>query len=320
MGKDSRSAPAVMIGALFLANACGGVRSEPSPVTAAPAPDGKRNLPALQMSIQNVELGSFAIVASGAVSLSEHAILEARRSDGSWVGLAQIDGGAGYRLAQSCDEARVPAQGCRELKSGDVLLPVRWTGHDCPGQCATSCGASDYHGGVHRLVATTCGADPQRVAGPPFELPPRPAMLPRWNATFGISHGTVLRVARSNRDRSGEFLGRYDPAPESRRELSGATLRRLVELLRAQSGIDDTSVKRCLPGLLLAYELRGEAPTAGIPAPASTLVLDYGCASFHVRGLGPGVVSTSQFDARYDEFVALARESLPDDEAIRQLR
>jgi hypothetical protein len=169
------------------------------------------------------------------------------------------------------------------------------------------------------LVVHTCEDAAIRVAGPAFELPAKPRALPRWSAAFGVDAGDAMRVDVANEAPKAAMLGRYVPRATTRRPLSAAAAQRLIALLRSNEGIEDDVIKRCQPGVMVGFELRSSARDVPGPAPQSTVVLDFGCSALHVRGIGSDPIATSYFDALYADFVALAREALPDDEQVAKL-
>jgi hypothetical protein len=291
------------------------VEREPAPAPAPPQPA----VATAPLHVRNVGLGAFAIVADGPVSIASVAEIEARVADGSWVPLQHIDGGKGYRLRTSCElEAE---EKCRELRAGEVLLPVRWTGRDCPGQCGSAdCSSQIYHPGVHRLVVRACDGTQFLVAGPMFELPENARTLPRWNAAFGVDAADVVRVDAVEPAVATAMLGRYVPRASTRQPLTAAATQKLLALLRAKEGVQDAIMKRCRPGAMVAFDLRAPAPDVpGVPATHRAVVLDFGCASLTVPGIGSEPTATSYFDALYGDFAALAREALPNDDQLAKL-
>lgn len=292
------------------------VEPDPARVQAPPAPAAS---PA-PLRVRNVGLGAFAIIADGPVGVASVAEIEARTPDGSWVPLQHIDGGKGYRLRTSCNGADA-GEACRQLRAGEVLSPVRWTGRDCPGQCGNAeCASQIYHPGVHRLTVRACDGSQFLVAGPMFELPENARTLPRWNAAFGVDSAEVVRADFAEPPSATAMLGRYQPRAASRRPLTAATTQKLLALLREKDGIQDAIVKRCRPGALVAFELQASMrDVPGIPAIRSTVVLDFGCASLTVPGIGAEPTATSYFDAIYDDVAALAREALPEDDQLAKL-
>jgi hypothetical protein len=169
------------------------------------------------------------------------------------------------------------------------------------------------------LVVHTCDDAAIRVAGPEFELPAKARSLPRWSAAFGVDAGDAMRVDVASDPPKSAMLGRYVPRAATRRTLSAATTQRLIALLRSRTGVEDDVIKRCQPGVMVGFELRSTARDVPGPTPHSTVVLDFGCSALHVQGVGSDAIATSYFDAQYADFVALARDALPDDEHVAKL-
>jgi len=116
------------------------------------------------------------------------------------------------------------------------------------------------------------------------------------------------------------MLGRYLPRAATRRPLTAAATQKLLALLRSKTGIQDAIVKRCRPGALVAFRVARATPDLpGVPVTQTAIVLDYGCASLTVPGIGAEPTATSYFDALYDDFAALARDALPDDDQLAKL-
>jgi hypothetical protein len=94
----------------------------------------------------------------------------------------------------------------------------------------------------------------------------------------------------------------------------------LVELVRSGEGTGDAIVKRCAPGPSVAFELRASiAEVPRMTARETAVVFDFGCAALNVVDAPRRTLSVAYFDRRFGDYVALAREALPDDREVARL-
>lgn len=167
-------------------------------------------------------------------------------------------------------------------------------------------------------------APPPVVAAQPAPDEPRsdPAAQ-RWHAVKDVAAGTCVRVRGVAAVTPGPRLASYLVGPGPKRALSAEDVGALVELVRSNSGFDDSITKRCRPGISIGFELTRKAE-AGVNLdvpPATELVLDFGCAKLTVVDTrAPADLHSTYFDPSRSAFVAFAKRVLPGDRDIQKLK
>jgi hypothetical protein len=151
-------------------------------------------------------------------------------------------------------------------------------------------------------------------AAKPQDAPPAsgPAAL-RARLTEGVGKATVMRVEGAGDAIPGERLAGYLVRPGSERPLSPELAQELVTLVRSSSGFDDEVMKRCPPGDGVGFRLARQSN-----APASELVLDFGCNRLSLAEAG-GEIQSTYFDPSRSAFVSFVKRALPDDSEVGAL-
>jgi hypothetical protein len=126
--------------------------------TDAAEPVRVRNLP---------EAGALQIENSGpAVRLNREIHIE-QLEKGQWQQRSPI-----IHLAESCTEPATA--GCVDVKQGETITPVKWSGFTCRAQCPTKCKKNAYLGpGEFRFVVSTCDKS-TKFYSEVFSLPEQP--------------------------------------------------------------------------------------------------------------------------------------------------
>jgi hypothetical protein len=155
---------------------------------------------------------------------------------------------------------------------------------------------------------------PTEAAKPP-EAPPAsgPAAL-RTRLTDGVVEATVMRVEGAGDAIPGERLAGYLVRPGSERPLSPELADELAALVRSSSGFDDEVLKRCPPGDGVGFRLTRQSN-----APATELVLDFGCNRLSLSEAG-GEISSTYFDPSRSAFVSFVKRALPGDAEVSALQ
>jgi hypothetical protein len=145
----------------------------------------------------------------------------------------------------------------------------------------------------------------------------------RSRATADVIKGTVMRVSGVGQAIPGARLAGYLIRPGTERPLSGELVNELVTLVRSDSGLDDSIVKRCRPGTSVGFRLFRKPPSGSgsTNEPVTELVLDFGCDKLTVAEAGAtGNPHSTYFDRSRAAFVAFVKRALPDDNELRKLR
>lgn len=289
---------------------------EPKIADAPPQPAASNGH--VPVRLERSGLLSFVVLAREPARLSRAAALERLGSDGAWETVGGLNADRGYALVSSCPIDDRPPSGCIELRAGESLVPVPWTGFRCGAQCAGPCKDDSFVGGTYRWRVASCEGGPSALS-PAFELPARPAMLPRWHAVEGIERASVLRIAGSREPGSREFAGR-SVRVASEVALTPDLTQRFVELMRSDQGFDDSVVSRCAPGVGVGFALARAAGATRQLGPVTEVILDFGCLRLIVGApIGAGVHATS-FQPSRTAFVELAKRALPHDDQIQRLK
>jgi hypothetical protein len=99
------------------------------------------------------------------IQLSTRIDVEMRNGTDSWAVTSAL-----VFLMEACDPMP-PTSRCMTLAPGARLLPRRWTGFTCSGQCGRTCSGDHLlRGWPLRFVVTSCNGA-QRFIGPPFSTP-----------------------------------------------------------------------------------------------------------------------------------------------------
>ena len=281
--------------------------------------------PTAQLAITNLAPGVFELSVSEPLAVRANARIERHGADGEWSPLANLDGGAGFRLLTTC-EAPVPA--CVELAPASPLVPVEFTGSSCSSQCNHSCDKNVPLGpGSFRLAVDT--SDGRTLTGPAFELPTgrRDEAMVRWAATRDAARATIMRMhdpdGAKDRAKGVEKLMDWRVRAGSERPLEPRQLDRLLELLAAPDGYDDDIMKRCLMDHLVGFRLvRAPASTGPAREQVLEIVIDLGCNKLFVRG-GPQWLPqghASHFDPSHAGWRDFVRGVLVEDRELARVK
>jgi hypothetical protein len=274
------------------------------------------------LTIENLTVGLFALRSSGATRIATRADIERKDDSGRWIPSYELDGANGYRIVDKCPESADAVPTCREINSGEVVVPVFWTGQRCSAQCAPACTAESYQAGTHRLVVHDCDNDKIRYEGPVFEMPKSAAMAARWQVASLAERATIYLLDPNNSEESVQarvpnrvvgFAVRRIPPVDLSKDL-------IVDLSRwlKQTGFDDEVVRRCKPrrgsmiGIIVLYTLPNGTEYR------SEFVLDFRCnALLIVRDQGgQRKITWSYFDASRADILAILRRALPEEKGL----
>lgn len=150
------------------------------------------------------------------------------------------------------------------------------------------------------------------------EAPP-PTVSPRWWATADVVSATVMRVEGVAQATPGPRLAGYLIRPGTEQPLSPEHTRELVELVRFDSGFDDSIVKRCRPAESVGFRLLREGPSGTRSSTTTELVLCFGCEKLSIAVNGTDIHAT-YFDPSRNAFLSFVTRILPEDEELRKLR
>lgn len=284
--------------------------------------------PAARVTIANFGAGRFEVRndSSAAARVQTVATIE-RKTDAGWQALA-LDLGTGYRLVEECPRHEAQLDTCVDLAAGGALVPVRWSGMGCSAQCNGTCRANPFEGpGTFRLVVRSC--DGAEVDGRPFDLPD-PASeeaLDRWALASDAGSATAMRLdvrpafdaTQTGADRVAGFAVRAG----SEHPIDGAAMDSLRSLLRNEHGFDDQIAKRCSMAHLVGVRFARSLATTGAPRTQKVdVAMDFVCDAFFAAfGDGPHrVVLASHFDPSRAAFVAWAKQAMPGDAEIAELK
>jgi hypothetical protein len=288
--------------------------------------DGKDNAKtkAVSLTIENLAIGLFALRSSGSTRIATLAIIERRDDDGRWIPYEGLDGANGYRIVDKCPESSDTGPTCREIKAGEIVVPVSWNGQLCSAQCAPACTAESYRAGPHRLVVRDCDNDKMRYEGPVFEMPKSAAITARWQVASLAERGTIYRLDPMNHEdslksRMPDRIVGFAIRPTAPIDLSKDILFDLSQWLK-KTTVDDEVVDRCLWGLTIGIVVLHTLPNGA--EGRSELALDFRCNRLLIvrdQGGQRRITSTS-FNSLKPEILAIMRRALPKDKDLMRVK
>ena len=297
----------------------GSARPPAAPVTSSAS---RPTAPLAPLEITNGVAGQFQVRANVPLELSTQANIEVQTPTGKWKAYADLDGGKGYHLRESCSP-ELPA--CRTLAAGERLDLAAWSGSSCSAQCEPECQFIDrFHSGVHRLVLHACGNSGARYDGPPFAMAASARELWRWRAAAGIQGGQVFRLDPHGLDekKAGppEYIAGFHVVKASGRPVAPELLVDLAAWLRDRDGFVQYDVsKRCMQGHVVGFLLHVTA--ARLEEQTVEVALNLACnVSYVTTRDGRGRTNqSSHFDPSWARILSIVRRALPDDSELAAL-
>jgi hypothetical protein len=285
------------------------------PVSPPPRTDAESLFP---VRVASIGVAEVSVAATASVEISTRAKLEFQNSDGAWDAVPDLNHGMGYSLGADCP-IRAETNACTELRPGQQLLSVPWTGYRCAAQCDPPCPDDSFRAGIYRWVVTSCDGR-RKVVGPVFELPRNPPTLHRWRAAVDVESATAMRVStRLGKPVSDQVAG-YPVQLGTQRPLSSDLVVEFTRLLSSDSSFDDSVVDRCLPGLGVGLRLVRKSPLSRLGSNTTDLALDFGCNRLMIGSRTGGQLQATSFERSRTAFIAFAQKALPRDPELQHLK
>ena len=297
-------------------------RLGPLPVAQTPSAAAPPAAPLAPLEIINGVAGQFQVRANVQLELSTKAEIEAQTATGKWKAYADLDGGKGYHLRESCS-TELPR--CRSLAAGELLNLAAWSGASCSAQCTPPCQFTDrFHSGVHRLVLHPCGASTPRYEGPPFAMPATGRELWRWRAATDVRAGQVFRLDPHGLDEKQvgppEYIAGFRVMKDSGRPVAPELLVDLAAWLRDRNGfVQYDASKRCMQGHVVGFLL--DVTAARVEDRTVEVALNLACnVSYVTLRDGRGRIDqSSHFDPSWGRIISIVRRALPEDSELAGL-